>query len=814
MTENTNEKVFAAALAGLLHDVGKVAQRASDNPTRLPQGYEGSKQPVHVAFGECFIKQYVPEKYQKYALLTRPSANPAEDNSLSTLVALADKLAAGEPSDKVEKQLPMQLVSIFDRIAVDRERKENNSHYLPLKPLTLSEDVILRRELLSPEEQRKGYQNLLSLLQERAHTDPGSLGTYLENLLEGFRQYTWCIPSANYHNLPDISLYDHARLMAALAACLTDFGHEEIQATLDAITRQFHRQSQDGDEKWLNKEITLLVGGDISGVQDFIYTISSKSAAKMLRGRSFYLQLLTEAVLRFTLSELNLPYTNVIYSGGGHFFLLAPVSAKQKIEEVRLKITRKLLRHHGTSLYLAIGYTSVPAKGFQTGHFPAFWDQMHKNLGIAKQHRYQELGNDIHEIFVPEEHGGNPETSCSVCGEDTRKVSSMEDDEEGAMICSLCQSFAKHIGKSLPKSKFIALGFGKPHDHESRTAADILASFGMTFKFPNNDSEPIDLPNAAYSTIWALDDPEKNSYPIVAAIPNIHALRYTVNLVTPGTFDDLQEKIKGGFKRLGVLRMDVDNMGNLFKKGFHGDPDKSNDISSLGRLSTLSFRLSLFFEGWIKNLCQEYKDQVYAVYAGGDDLFLIAPWVITPNLAMKIKDAFHVYTEENPDTHLSGGMAFIGGKYPVYQAADDAGEAEELAKRVNGKDAFAFLGKAWKWDDFSKIKEKKDRLVKLVSKENQGGLKGPQSIIRKLRQLAALEEEAAKTHERPLWGPWMWLSAYYFTRMAKNSNEPLKEELYKLRDELMVMDEKNRLETAQWGAAARWAELETRESNS
>ena len=76
------------------------------------------------------------------------------------------------------------------------------------------------------------------------------------------------------------------------------------------------------------KPVALLIGGDISGIQKFIYTIASKKAAKTLRGRSFYLQLLTEAVLRFVLGELELPYTNVIYAGGGHFFLLAPLISR------------------------------------------------------------------------------------------------------------------------------------------------------------------------------------------------------------------------------------------------------------------------------------------------------------------------------------------------------------------------------------------------------------------------------------------------------------------------------------------------------
>jgi len=35
--------------------------------------------------------------------------------------------------------------------------------------------------------------------------------------------------------------------------------------------------------------------------------------------------------------------------------------------------------------------------------------------------------------------------------------------------------------------------------------------------------------------------------------------------------------------------------------------------------------LSLFFMGWMEKICErdEYKDRVYAIYSGGDDLFIV-----------------------------------------------------------------------------------------------------------------------------------------------------------------------------------------------
>ena len=68
----------------------------------------------------------------------------------------------------------------------------------------------------------------------------------------------------------------------------------------------------------------MLVSGDVSGIQDFLYTIPSKGALKSLRGRSFYLEIMLENFIDVLLEDLGLARTNLLYSGGGHFYLLAP----------------------------------------------------------------------------------------------------------------------------------------------------------------------------------------------------------------------------------------------------------------------------------------------------------------------------------------------------------------------------------------------------------------------------------------------------------------------------------------------------------
>jgi CRISPR-associated protein Csm1 len=820
------EKIINAAIAGLLHDVGKVEQRARDDPWNPAPGIEREGQPVHATWSTYFIQNHVPKEYRGAALAGAyhhaPERSPAEDKSLSVLIALADKLSAGERADPEDqaKRPPKQMVTIFDRIHLEEKGQQNGKHFLPLQALRLSEQAIFPGDEVSEASEVQAYEDLCEDLRKTAEQPIEDGQTYLENLLGGLQATTWCVPSAYYHSEPDVSLYDHSRMTAALAVCLAERDSGEVKTLLSAVQNDFLKKATADDKNWLDQPVALLVGGDISGVQDFIYTISSKGAAKTLRGRSFYLQLLTEAVLRYVLRELGLPYSNVIYSGGGHFYLLAPVSAEGKFPAIKREITRKLLEHHSTSLYLAVGSTQVPASGFRVGKFPFYWGEMHRALALAKQQRYTELGEQLYErIFQPPEWGGNPQDTCSVCGEDYRKVRDWDEEhEEQAKICTLCESFAYDLGKPLPSAEFVALGFSEPVDTYHQTALDALAAFGVQVQFLESVRDAVTLPDVERVTLWALGDPKEDRWPDCDQVPAARTLRYTVNRIPPMTFDELQIKVAAGFKRLGVLRMDVDNLGDVFKNGLDR-PNTEQSLATLARLSTLSFQMSLFFEGWVKHICEtgEYQGKIYAVYAGGDDIFLIGPWDIIPDLACTIVKDFSVYTGRNPALHLSGGMTFIRGKYPVYQAASDAFDALEQAKSLPGKNAFSYLGQAWPWSTFDSVTDKHNRLLNIISKKDtdEEALEGPQAIIQILRQLAADEaDERKRVKDRAVWGPWMWQGAYSLKRMVerceKKKQSDLAQAIESIRDDL---DKNAYSDINQWGTAARWTQLETRKGS-
>lgn len=73
----------------------------------------------------------------------------------------------------------------------------------------------------------------------------------------------------------------------------------------------------------------LLIGGDLSGIQKFLYNITSKNAAVSLKGRSHYLRQYMEDTCDELITRLNVEAHAVaesIYSSGGKFYIICSFS--------------------------------------------------------------------------------------------------------------------------------------------------------------------------------------------------------------------------------------------------------------------------------------------------------------------------------------------------------------------------------------------------------------------------------------------------------------------------------------------------------
>lgn len=736
------------------------------------------------------------------------------------LYARAEKLAAGAAPATDGK--PVALRSIFDRLRGDT----GHAHYLPSKPLALDAETLFPKPLagLAPAFaplQRQFVQANQALAAEQNQQ------VRLEGLLDHLQRFAWCAPAPQYGNDSDVSLYDHARLTAALTVCLAAGSSADMGSA-------------------------ALIGGDLSGVQDWLYTLGSSKAAKALRGRSFYLQMLTEVIAYKLLDELDLPLTNLIYAGGGNFYILAPLNAVARFEQMSHQISQTLVEVHEGELFLALGHTLIREEEFAAGKIGAAWTRVNQAMGRQKRQRFASLGEAkmAELIGVALNQGGKPDKVCSICQRESPqgKPWPADPDNPAQTRCDLCSGL-ETLGNQLPNATHIVISRLANNEPTPRAAGDwqaALRALGYLVVPVDAYTAPAQAPtNAVFSRLGRIQpqpDTEQDNHVRFAyhAIPHVFFYRPLVNIVPRtetkeiATFDELTRSACG-LDQWGVLRMDVDDLGTLFRDGFGAR-------ATLSRTTQLSFALRLFFEGRLNEIgarfnliesqqdtdqagAEQGKDKVYAMYSGGDDLFIVGSWDALPHLAHAVRQEFGQFTAHNPRLGLSGGISLASERFPLYQVARQAGSAEARAKaftrKKNGreKDALTFLGQVLGWEEFDEIWERADKLQtwSRTRKINRSVIQNLRSIDSEYRAGLKLLQHKSRDASRAVqaghfyYGRWMWTLVYQLTRIAERAkragNEDISDWLKALRDALVT--ENGPITTL--GLSARWAEYLTRE---
>lgn len=641
------------------------------------------------------------------------------------------------------------------------------------------------------------------------------------NLHALLQRYCWAMPAPG---VEDVSLYDFARISAALAVCLED-------------------------EKADEEKTALLVGADLSGVQDWLYTLSSSGAARSLRGRSVYLQLLMEVIALDLLETLGLPQANLLYVGGGNFYLLAPISAAARIEAYRRTCSRRLLAMHSGALYVAIGTTHLSktrlrADGQTIG---VAWEQVNRALNSQKGQRFAELEDRLmaDAIGTAGADPGGPERVCRVCqrvmGNDEDKELIESGNNPGQEFkCALCVSF-EGLGARLSSAHFMALSHVAHREEGDVTDwQQGLEHFGFRVELRAKAGELAGAvrsqPGVKRCYYWD----EAPDYPIwpgkEQTIWSFRPLAQCVPTDSEGKTLTFEEIVKAaeGIPRWGVLRMDVDNLGSIFQQGL--------PQSSLCHVVGLSGLMRLFFEGQVPLLAQAIntrdgqKPRIHLMYAGGDDLFVVGAWSYLPELAASIRSAFSEFACGNPRITISGGISIApADKYPLYQAARDAGEAEHQAKEYKGiggdKNALTFLGETMTWakgtDEhpiYHSYAWVSNRVSDLTDWLDGDQAQLPRSFLQNLRAIDGewrdwvRQERGMKARhgfspryihgtepEKTLYlGPWQWHLVYSLKRVGEKQKKEMQESIQDLMQHIVNG------EVRSIGFASRWAEYRLR----
>ncbi|MGQ9815235.1 MAG: type III-A CRISPR-associated protein Cas10/Csm1, partial [Candidatus Roseilinea sp.] len=544
--------------------------------------------------------------------------------------------------------------------------------------------------------------------------------------------------------------------------------------------------------------------------------------------------------------RLDLPMNNLVYAGGCNFYLLARPGDANALIEFQREISSALYRHHRAALYLAIAHIPLRAADFFGGRVSSAWDQLGRRLARAKQRRFVELGDEVRQLFAPQGRGGNEQQECQVTGLEHPDII----DDEGVRKSPAVVSYEK-AGDQLRRARYLILSAFEPRPaaRELGNCHEALGELGFDFALADDwrDADP-PAPGSTQVAL-ALDDAGVlDLQPLPARAVGRRMFVNVTPIITPeemaraqleGKCDDLprtnRETVKPfcvmeheseGIPRLGVLRMDVDNLGRIFAEGL-------GERATLSRVASLSAAISFYFEGYVGTLAREVDNGLnllYSIYSGGDDLFFVGAWNQVVALAQRVRHALTEYAGGHPGLHVSGGIALVGSKYPLYQAAEDAHQAEQQAKSLRrvvdglprNKDALCFLGQALPWEHIGDVDASgfdtatgMYHFLRELAKHSQN-----KALIGKLaaQYLAYREAEQRRREagsdrnrtgeEQPLYGPWHWRTEYLLARQEKSAEQEEKKRIHQLRQALH--DDAYR-SMAWLGLAARWAQLSLRE---
>lgn len=538
-------------------------------------------------------------------------------------------------------------------------------------------------------------------------------------LLHELERVALYVPAAGEE--ADISLYDKTKLTAAFAGCL----YNHLQAG--------GKDPADVDWSELHEEQScLLVSGDISGIQKFIYTIPSKGALKSLRGRSLYLDILLEDIVDELLDMAGVGRSCLLYNGGGHFYMMLPDTAEARsgLDAAKDKLNDWFLRHYRTHLYLAMAYVpcstdELLSKGKVKRNI---FREVSGELGREKLCRYSK--ESLAKLINPDSEynkGDGSDRECAICrstfpADELEPYGDTDDMDNGhqTLACPSCRGLYRLGQMAIEGDVFcisdeddgssVPLPGLKGDMYLHVVSGDDLQGLAGAVRIYTKNEGAVSVPITAQ--LWMGDYSIRDEYggPVEFA---------TIAQESGGEADS------ASIPRLGVLRADVDNLGAAFISGF----DRQHD--SLARKAALSRQLSMFFKRYINDICEgilpdgitgftmfkgetKHERKLHIIYSGGDDLFLVGTWDDIIETAVDIRHAFKVFT--NGKLTFSAGIGLFKPSCPISEMARATGELEDYAKAVETKNSLAIFGRVkdvhvdgdaeythrFMWDDFEK----------------------------------------------------------------------------------------------------------------
>lgn len=754
------------AMAAFFHDIGKFADKDTLNISEsymndnmgvyLPQ-YKGRYTHYHAVYTAAFIEKMHaslpfelndPNWGEKDAFINLAAGHHNPETPLQWIVAIADRISSGLDRDHFDDKdisnthwrnyKKVMLLPVLEQLDPENpptnDQSDDYAYRYPLQAIHPETVFPQKRAAIEPETQqaakeqyRQLFDDFCNALVKLKHRQR-DLNLWFEHFESLMMIYTSSIPAARAGNvIPDVSLYDHSRMTASLASALYLY-HE--------LTNTFDTNSIKDDQT----QKLLLVNSDFQGIQNYIFSHSGDSTrhrSKILRGRSFSVSLLTELAADMICRRIGLPFTSVVLNTAGKFTIIAPNTAtvKEDVAKVEQAINDWLIKISYGETLIRIDSLEASLADFSKGKFADLWTEVvnrmenkkysginMKRYGGVVQDYLNQFSNDLRHPL------------CPFCGKrPSRKIAenSLYIGEDQS-ACNLCRD-SIFLGANLVKKERLAILLKEDadQDKEKQLFEPLFGIYQVVF--PDTDTETSDdempwvkLWNLSttphkisqsevtvkfingYAPFYTKDD--GNDPRILCGLKNEDEQRLLAEQIqsqSPKTFNhiackaltyDADKDAWRGVEALGVLKADIDNLGLLMACGL------ADTRYTISRMATLSRQLDAFFTVYLPHLLASDPDfnDIYTVFAGGDDLFLIGPWNRIIKLTLELHQRFADFACHNPNIHFSAGITLHKPHTPIDKLAEHA-ETELERSKINDKNRLTLFSETVTFNELEKL---------------------------------------------------------------------------------------------------------------
>ena len=678
---------------------------------------------------------------------------------LQWIVALAVRLARGWDENKSDSEnipeistaefMNLRLQPIFEHlmqeVPASATEPQNHSWHYPLKEVSPQNIFPAKADLTRPRgaagksERTDIFKKFMSAAARLAHKKE-SLSLWFEHFESLVMASASLAPSAMHGGtITDVPVYDHLKLTSAFAVAL--YLYHKSTGTLNSESI--------ASLKDYTQPKFLVIGGDFYGIQNFIFSDSGeakKNRSKILRGRSFAVSLFSELAADMLCRAIGIPSVSVVLNCAGKFIIIAPNTdvAKKAADTVQNKVNDWFMKISYGEMAIGIDAIQASSKDFTSGHFMNLWEKLSRQMDNRKYSKIDldRFGGTV-ETYLKSFNTELHRPLCPFCG---KRPSS--GDLEGCDLigdarstCPICRDHV-FLGTKLVKKERLAIttkdaplwggdeaklaepifgeyqvAFADGQMNEMARADQLLKYWdvavdpdGVVFKDVSNRFINGSIPECTEESLkdkrlvlgkksgkkkTELLDPKQIGAP--KTFEHIAAMAFNMSE---------EEDVYRGIDALGVLKADVDNLGLIMSCGM--EPNRFTPA----RLLALSRQVNWYFALYLPHLLKttpEFND-IYTVFAGGDDLFLIGPWNRVVELAGVLHKTFAQYVCQNDKIRFSAGITLHKTHTPLDKLAHQAEVALGKSKD-EGRNRITLFNETAEWDEFLLLQRIKDKLL-------------------------------------------------------------------------------------------------------